>query len=260
MEFVQFLPDGVPMWAAVVAVAAAFFSAALTAAFGIGGGLALLAVMSIVFPAPAVVPVHGVAQLGSNTGRFVLQMKDTVWPIVLWFTAGGVLGALFGGRLAVELPVWALRAGVAIFILYTVWGPRPKGFLPGPITFFSTGAIGSFLTMFFGATGPIAATMLSAAKLGRLNLVATHASCMMAQHGLKILVFGALGFAYAPWVWLILAILAFGFLGTYLGTRMLRRMPEQLFRTGFKYVLTVIAAYLLLAAAAEVIPMAAKTD
>ncbi len=256
MDVAQFLPEGVPLWAAAVSVIAAFLAAALTAAFGIGGGLALLAVMSVVFPAPAVVPVHGVAQLGSNAGRFLLQMKDTVWPIVFWFAGGSLLGALAGGRLAVELPVWALRAGVALFILYTIWGPRPKGFSPGPVTFFSTGGVGSFLTMFFGATGPIAATMLSATKLNRLNMVATHASCMVAQHGLKILVFGALGFAYGPWVWLILAILAFGFLGTWLGTQSLRRMPEKVFRRGFRYVLTIIALYLLIAAGLEAIPLA----
>ena len=251
MDIAHFLPEAVPVWAAILAVVAAFLSAALTAAFGLGGGLALLAVMSAVFPAPAVIPVHGVAQLGSNTGRFFLQLKDTVWPIVLWFTAGGVVGAALGGRLAVELPVWALRGGVALFILYTVWGPRPAGFSPGPASFFSTGAIGSFLTMFFGATGPIAATMLSATKLGRLDIVATHAACMVAQHGLKILVFGFLGFAYASWAWLIAAILAFGFAGTYLGTRYLRRMPEAVFQRGFKFALTTIAIYLLIAAVAD---------
>lgn len=256
MEIAAFLPDGVPVWAAIISVVAAFLASALTAAFGIGGGLALLAVMSVVFPAPAVVPVHGVAQLGSNAGRFILQFRDTVWPIVLWLSAGGLIGALIGGRVAVELPVWALRGGVAIFIFYTVWGARPKGFSPGPTTFFSTGAVGAFLTMFFGATGPITATMLSATKLDRLGKVATLATCMVVQHGLKVLVFGALGFAYGAWVWLIIAILSFGFAGTWLGTHYLRRMPEALFERGFKFVLTIIAAYLLLAAIVEVIPAA----
>ncbi len=251
MEIAQFLPEAVPVWAAILAVLAAFLAAALTAAFGLGGGLALLAVMSAVFPAPAVIPVHGVAQLGSNAGRFFLHLKDTIWPIVLWFSAGGVIGAVLGGRVAMELPVWALRGGVGLFILYTVWGPRPAGFSPGPVSFFSTGAVGSFLTMFFGATGPIAATMLSATKLGRLNIVATHAACLVAQHGLKILVFGVLGFAYADWVWLIVAILVFGFAGTYLGTHYLRRMPEAVFQRGFKLALTIIAVYLLIAAVSD---------
>ena len=244
------LPEGLPLWAGLAAIIAAFFTAALTAAFGLGGGLALLAVMSAVFPAAAVVPVHGVAQLGSNAGRFYLQRRDVVWPIVLWFSAGGLIGAALGGRLAIEMPVWALRAGVAAFILYTVWGPRPKGFRPGVKTFFATGAIGSFLTMFFGATGPIAATMLSATKLDRLGLVATHAACMVAQHGLKIVVFGVLGFAFVDWAALTAAILVSGFAGTVVGTHHLRRMPEASFKRGFKMILTLIAIYLLVAAAA----------
>ncbi|MEM8772133.1 MAG: sulfite exporter TauE/SafE family protein [Pseudomonadota bacterium] len=247
MDIASFLPDGVALWAACVAVLAAFCAAALTAAFGIGGGLALLAVMSAVLPAPAVVPVHGVAQLGSNAGRFLLQAKDVVWPIALWFLAGSIIGAVAGGRVALETPVWLLRIGVSVFILYTVWGPRPKSFSPGPTTFFTTGAVGSFLTMFFGATGPVAATMLSATDLDRLKTVATHAACMVFQHGLKILVFGLLGFAYAQWIWLIVAMLSFGFAGTWIGTHFLRRMPETLFRRGFRIVLTAIAVYLLIA-------------
>jgi len=242
------LPDGLPLWAVLAAIIASFFTAALTAAFGLGGGLALLAVMSAIFPAPAVVPVHGVAQLGANAGRFFLQRKDTVWPIVLAFTAGGVLGAGLGGRLALELSPQALRAGVGLFILAAVWGPHPKGFSPGTATFFTTGAAGAFLTMFFGATGPIAAAMLSATKLKRLNIAATHAACMTAQHGLKIAMFGLFGFAYGEWAPVILAILISGFAGTALGTRFLRRMPEAAFSRGFKFVLTAVAFYLLGAA------------
>lgn len=248
-SFLDFTPGDLPLWAATVAVAAAFLTAALTAAFGLGGGLALLAVMSAVLPAPAVIPIHGVAQLGSNAGRFYLQRHDVVWKIALWFSVGGLIGAMLGGRLAVDMPVWLLRGGVGVFILYTVWGPRPQAFSPGVKTYFTTGAVGSFLTMFFGATGPIAATMLSATKLGRLNIVATHAACMVAQHGMKIVIFGLLGFAYQAWAVLTGAIILSGFAGTALGTHYLRRMPEKTFQKGFRIVLTLIALYLLAAAA-----------
>ncbi|WP_411816898.1 sulfite exporter TauE/SafE family protein [Hyphococcus sp. DH-69] len=245
MEMIAALmPDGVPLWAAAAAIFASFFTSALTAAFGLGGGLALLAIMSSVFPATAVIPIHGVAQAGSNAGRFYLQRKEVVWPIVLWFSAGGVLGAVLGGRLALEMPVWLLRGGVACFILYTVWGPRPASFAPGPKTFFTTGAIAAFLTMFFGATGPIAATMIGAANLDRLKTVSTHAAAMVLQHLMKIVTFGLLGFAFADWLWVILAILLAGFAGAYAGTHFLRRMPESIFRRGFKTILTLIALYL----------------
>jgi hypothetical protein len=38
-------------------------------AFGIGGGAALLAVMASLVPPAALIPVHGVVQVGSNLGR-----------------------------------------------------------------------------------------------------------------------------------------------------------------------------------------------
>jgi uncharacterized membrane protein YfcA len=141
---------------------------------------------------------------------------------------------------------------VAAFILYTVWGPRPARFSPGAKSFFATGAVGAFLTMFFGATGPIAATMLSATKMNRLNLTATHAACMVGQHSLKLIVFGMLGFAYAEWAAIIVDIVLAGFAGTVLGTHFLKRMPEATFKDGFNIILTVIAVYLLIMALADI--------
>lgn len=245
------LPEGLALWKALAAIFASFFTAALTAAFGLGGGLALLGVMSAILPVSAVIPVHGVAQFGANASRLFLQRKDVVWSIVMWFAAGGIIGASLGGRIAVELPIWALRASVGCFILYTVWGKLPKSLTPGPRTFFATGAVGAFLTMFFGATGPIAATMLSTTKLGRLNIVSTHAACMTAQHGLKSLTFGVLGFAFAEWTFVIAGILLAGFAGSTVGTRYLRNMAEADFTRGFKIMLTLVAIYLLIAAALD---------
>lgn len=241
----SFAPEDVSPLAAALVVFASFFTAALTAALGLGGGLALLAVMSILFPPSAVIPVHGVAQLGANFSRLAFQRRSVVWPIILWFALGGVMGSAIGGRIVVALPEAALRAAVGGFVLFTVWGPKPKAFAPGVKTFFLTGLIGAFLTMFFGATGPIAAVMLSAAKLDRMQIVATHAACMVAQHALKTLAFGVLGFAFAKWALLISAILAAGFFGSWFGTRLLRLMPEARFRAGFRAVLTFFGVYLI---------------
>jgi uncharacterized membrane protein YfcA len=246
------LPDAVSPPIAALLIAASFFTSALTASFGIGGGLALLALMSSVLPAAAVIPVHGLAQLGSNFSRFVLQRRDVVWPIILWFAAGSLIGASLGGRIYVALPEWLLKGAIGLFVLFMVWGPKPKAFAPTPKSYFATGAFGAFLSMFFGATGPITAAMLSVSKLGKLQTVATHAAAMVFQHAIKIAVFGLLGFAYAEWAALIAAIVAAGFLGSWAGTRMLRSMPEERFRTGFRWVLTAFGAYLVAAGLWEV--------
>ncbi|MFN0023954.1 MAG: sulfite exporter TauE/SafE family protein [Parvularculaceae bacterium] len=242
------LPDDLGPLAALAVIAASFLTSALTAAFGLGGGLALLAVMSALFPPAAVIPVHGLAQLGSNAGRFYLQRASVVWPIALWFALGSLAGTIVGARLYVEIPERLLQALVGVFVLVTVWGPKPKGFSPGATTYALTGAGSAVISMFVGATGPIAAAMVGAAKLDKLKTTATHAASMSAQHALKALAFGFVGFAYAEWAVLIVAIVAAGFAGTTIGTKALIAMPEEQFRKGFTLILTFFGAYLIGAA------------
>lgn len=243
------LPDGVGIVAAAIVVIASFFTSALTAAFGLGGGLALLGVMGAFFPPAAVIPVHGLAQLGSNAGRFYLQRLSVVWPMALWFALGSLAGTLIGARLYVEAPERVLQFIIGAFVLLTVWGPKPKGFSPGVRTWALTGAASAVLSMFVGATGPIAAAMVGAARLDRLKTTATHAAAMTAQHLLKAIAFGFVGFAYADWAVLLVGIVAAGFAGTAFGTKALVAMPEERFRKGFTLILTFFGVYLVAEAA-----------
>ena len=238
------LPDGLSAAAAAIVVLSSFFTSALTASFGLGGGLALLAIMGALMPPAAVIPVHGVAQLGSNASRLMLQRKSVVWPIVLWFGLGSLLGVVVGARVYVELPERLLQALIGLFVLVTVHGPKPKAFAPGNVTFFATGAASAVLSMFVGATGPIAAAMVSVARLDKLKTIATHAGAMTAQHALKSAAFGFVGFAYPAWAAIIVAVVISGFLGAAAGTRLLRNMPEEKFRKGFVLVLTFFGCYL----------------
>lgn len=248
-DFAELLPDGVGPLAAAAVIVASFFTSALTAAFGLGGGLALLGVMGAVFPPAAVIPVHGLAQLGSNAGRFALQRRHVVWPVALWFAGGSLVGTIVGARLYVEAPERVLQFLIGVFVLATVYGPKPKGFSPGVRTFALTGMASAVLSMFVGATGPIAAAMVGAARLDKLKTAATHAAAMSAQHFLKAIAFGFVGFAYADWAFLLVAIVAAGFAGTAFGTKALLEMPEERFRKGFTLILTFFGVYLIARAA-----------
>ncbi len=247
-NIVALLPEGVSVVQALIVIVAACLAAALTASFGLGGGLILLAVMSAVLPTMAVIPVHGIAQLGSNAGRALLQLRHVIWSIFLWFSIGGLLGIFLGGQVVIGMPAWALKIGIASFVLLSVWGPKIRIPSHGPLAFFLTGAVGTFLTLFFGATGPVVATVLARADLSRFATMATHGACMLMQHLMKVVTFGVLGFVYAPWVPFISVVLLAGFIGTLNGTRILKILPEEKFKTGFKIVITLIAFYLLISA------------
>ncbi len=239
------LPAELGTLPAILLIIVSFFASALTAAVGLGGGVAMIAAMATLMPAHALVPVHGVVQVGSNGGRALVQLKHVDWFIVTWFTAGAVFGAALGGAIAVELPGTVLRAGIGLFVLWVVWGRPPRFGKVQKRAMAAAGFASTFLSMFFGATGPIGGAVLSTLGLTRHGFVANQAVTALVMHIFKIVTFGALGFAFAPWAGLIVLMIFSGFLGTLSGSRLLGKMNEETFKTGFKWVMTVLALNLL---------------
>ena len=236
------LPEGLSLAAFWVIMAASFAGSFITAAFGIGGGGLLLAILASLVPPAALIPVHGVAQVGSNAGRMVMLWRDIFWPALPWFTVGTVIGVGLGGAVAVDLPPQYVQIGVGVFVIYTVLARAPRWFSRWPIF---TGLISSFLTMFFGATGLFVASFTKSHKLARHAHVATHATLMTVQHGLKVVVFGLLGFAYAPWFWVIVLMIAVGLIGTFAGKLVLNRLTDARFGFALNALLILISLRLI---------------
>lgn len=209
----------------------------------------MLAAMASLLPPAAVIPVHAVVQLGSNAGRAAVMRQWIDKPRLLPFLLGSLVGIAIGGSVAVNLPGEVLRLVLGLFILQSLWLPlavmatiRSRGLALG-------GAIASFLTMLVGATGPYVQAILRPLGLGKEGLIATHAAAMTAQHGLKIVAFGLLGFAFAPWLPLVLVMIAAGLLGTLVGRNFLGRLSEHRFDRLIQTVLTVVALDLVLRSA-----------
>lgn len=239
------LPDQLGIGAAAFLVLASFFTSALTASLGLGGGIALIAIMASLVPAAALVPVHGVVQFGSNAGRALVQIKHVDWLIALWFSIGACIGAAIGGSIAIELPPEVLKVGVACFVLWIVWGRAPQLGSARKQAMGAAGFVSTFLSMFFGAAGPIGGAVLSTLGLDRHAFVANQAVTALTMHLFKITAFGVLGFAFAPWLTLILSMIFAGFLGTLAGSKLLGKIDEKRFKSGFKWIMTILAANLL---------------
>jgi uncharacterized membrane protein YfcA len=235
------LPEGVPVLAAGFLVLLSFFTSLLTAAFGIGGGLVMLSCMTYIVPVTALIPVHGAVQFGSNAGRAILQRKYIAWPELFAFMAGGAIGAWTGAHLVIQMPESWLELILGGFVLAVTWLKPPRIASLGLPLFALSGAITTFLTMFFGATGPLNAAAFEKTFPNRQTMVATLASLMTAQHVLKILAFGAAGFSFSGWLPLIGLMILVGFAGTRVGLLVLGRIREETFRLSLKIIMTVIA-------------------
>jgi uncharacterized membrane protein YfcA len=240
-----FLPEGLTLFSAALLIFASFFTSALTAAVGVGGGLLMLGLMTYIVPIAALIPVHGLVQLGSNTGRSYLQRDHINWPIVRFFLAGSLLGVLLGAMIFIRMPLDILKGVLGLFILVIVWVKLPQLKKANPIVVAIGGAGTTFVSLFVGATGPLVAVFLSKLFDSHKQMVATHGMTMTVQHLLKVIAFGFVGFAFWNWLPLVLLIVISGFAGTKFGTVLLGKVPEEKLKLGFKIVITVVAFDLL---------------
>jgi uncharacterized membrane protein YfcA len=218
-----------------------FVTSAISATFGLGGGVLLLVVMSYFMPTATLIPVHGAVQLGSNTARAIVQWAHVFWPVFLPMLAGGIIGSWFGAVVTVSLDESLLRLMMGMVIIILVWLPKQGGRRMGRAGLFVSGGFINFLSMIVGASGPLTGTVLLRVLDKRHAMVATQAVFQTAQHLLKVIAFGFAGFAFAPWAGLIVVMLVTGFAGTIAGSRVLAGGSERWFQVVFRIIITVLA-------------------
>ncbi len=241
----MWLPEGLDAPVAAVLLVSSLLGSLITAGLGVGGGLLLLVMMAIWVPPVALIPVHGLVQLGSNAGRAVMTWRHIRWRTIAAFAPGVLLGAGLGAILLVQLPPATWQLLVALFVLYLCWGPRLPRIVVGPSGIAIAAALTTFASLFVGATGPLVAAFVRQLDRDRFATVATFAAAMTLQHAPKALVFGATGFVFADWLPLVAAMIAAGLVGTWLGVRLLHRLDNRRFGQIFNVLLTLLALRLL---------------
>jgi len=230
---------------ALMLITTAAITSLITATLGIGGGILLIAVMAGCLPISVLIPVHGLVQLGSNSNRALMTFRYIDWSMVKFFSIGALLGAGLASFIVVQLPLVVIQVAVAGFILFMVWGSKPKAKEMRPLGCSLAGFSTTLISMFVGATGPLVAAFVHRNNYNKMQIVATMASCLTFQHGLKAFVFTFVGFSFFQWLGLIGAMVISGACGTYIGLRVLKKIPADKFRLLFKITVTVLALRLL---------------
>lgn len=245
MDLLTLFPSALSVADIVILAASAMISSAITAAMGIGGGILLLTIMAGIVPIAALIPVHGLVQLGSNGSRAVMTRDHIEWSLCKRFLIGAMMGAIAASLIVIQLPLQWIELAVASFILYMVWGPKPAKQQLSYKGQFLAGSFTTIASMFVGATGPLVAAFIHRNGMDKLPTTATFATCMSGQHLLKMLVFSVVGFSFWQWLPIVLLMICSGIVGTWLGLKVLKRTPSQYFSYIFKGVITVLSLRLL---------------
>ena len=230
---------------------ASFATAFIGVFTGTAGGVILLALMASVMPPAVLVPVHTVVQLGSGVTRTIIMWRHVMHTTVPPFIVGAMVGAAVGAKSFVALPTNWLLGIIGAFILIVTWMPKLGRIGAERGRFAVLGFAATFLGMFVSATGTLITPFVASAAPDRRNHAATQGALMVFVHIFKLVAFGFLGFAISSYLALMVAMVATGAVGNWLGEEALARTSEKRFRLFLKLFVTALASHLVWGALRE---------
>ena len=210
----------------------ALVASILAAVAGFGGAAVLLPILVWVFGVRDAIPILTVAQLIGNMSRVWFNRRELDLPVVGWFAIGGVPLALIGGFLFASTPLSFLPRLLGIFLITVViLRHASKGrTVRLPLRSFAiVGAVFSFLSAGLGSVGPIMIPFFLAYGLIKGALIGTEALATVVMHVTKLVAYGGASVLTATNVTVGLALAPIMIFGSFVGKRVVDRMPEKLF-------------------------------
>jgi uncharacterized membrane protein YfcA len=216
----------------VLLAGAGLAASTLAAVAGFGGAAVLLPALVAVFGVRAAVPILTVAQLIGNGSRVWFNRRLVEPRVVAWFALGAVPLALLGGVLFASAPLGALKRLIGAFLLVMVlWRhlPRAPTWRPGVRAFAVIGAVFSFLSALVGSVGPLMAPFFLAYGLVKGAYIGTEALATVVMHVTKLAAYQGTAVLTPRAVAVGLALGPIMILGSYIGKRIVDRLPERAF-------------------------------
>ncbi len=220
------------MLTGILVTIAALAASSLAAVAGFGGSVIMLPVLVWAVGVTDAIPILTVAQLIGNLSRVALNRHELKWAVVWRFALGAVPAAVVGGIIFARAPATALVRLLGAFLIvmvvfrHTKWGRLARLSLGG---FVPLGAASGVLSAVLGTVGPLAAPFFLAYGLVRGAYIGTEAMTAVTMHVTKLAVYGSYSLIGVRTLLIGLAIGIVMMLGTYIGSRLLNRVPERVF-------------------------------
>ena len=233
-----------------------FVTSIISGIIGMGGGMILMALLSLLLPVKAAMILHGVAQASSNGFRAFIHRPNIKFKVFIPYFLGSLL-LIFIFRTIEFIPNKVLiyfLLGAFPFISFI---PKVAGYFSITKKFrpFLCGVLVSGAQLTAGASGGILDIFFINSPLTRYEIIATKAFTQTFGHLFKLVYFYSLidysrdlvilNFYIYPIVILI------GFVGNLLGKLVLDKLSEKNFRMIGKGVVLSIAISLLVKGAVE---------
>ncbi len=215
-----------------VVAAVALVSSAVAAVAGFGVGIVLLPAMIVAFGVRDAVPAMTVILAMTTLARAWVYRDQLSIPVTKWYVAGAIPAVVAGGAVFATVSPGALVRFLGAFLLlivvfrHTSWGRSARIGLRGIVT---VGVATGFLSAIVGLAGVFIAPFFLAYGLVGSGYVGTLALASTIMHAAKLGVYGGYNLLDGRTLLIGLAIGAVTFVGTYVGKRVMGRVPERAF-------------------------------
>ncbi|KAB8318537.1 sulfite exporter TauE/SafE family protein [Tolypothrix campylonemoides VB511288] len=200
---------------------------------GFGSSVFFVPAAALFFDFESVLGITALFHLVSNASKLGLFRAGVEWRIVLWMGVPSVALAALGGLASAWVPVRALETALgAALVLVAAWmWWQPTWMLrPGRLGLAAGGAVSGGLAGLVGTGGAVRGAALAAFDLRKEVFVATSAAIDLGTDLARAGAYLRNGYIHGhDLAWLpLLAVVAW--LGTWIGRRVLRRVPQARFR------------------------------
>ncbi len=226
----------------------AFLTSVIAGVIGFGGGMLLISIMPIFLPSSAIIPVHGVTQLASNSSRMVFSLGDVRWELMPKFLLGSIVGVVLFGFLLTNIPTTYVPVAIGTYMLLNLWSPDFSRLINRYESYYLIGFLQTGLGLVVGAPGPMSLSVLTKELDSKDEIIATGSMFMTISHLAKIPVFGLIGFSLLEHAALLAFMIVGSVLGSYLGTKLrMAANNDKLIRV-IKILLTAMALRMIVVA------------
>jgi len=232
----------------VILFLSAFLAAAISGIAGFGGALLLLPLLTHAVGPVWAVPLLTVAQLMGNLARVGFGVRVIRWRAVGVFLLGAIPLSIMGALSFLALPKTLIVRLIGLVILLFVGLQSTKRFrlkAGTPLLVIGGGCVG-FLSGLVGSAGPLGAATFLALDLPALAYISSEATTALVMHAVKLAVYQQ-HLHFTPRFWALALLLGIAMLlGTWVGKRLIERMPPAVFRRIVTALLVMIAVQMLL--------------
>jgi uncharacterized membrane protein YfcA len=226
-----------------LAAVAALTASVVSGTAGFGGAILLLPALTALFGIGKSLPLLAFAQLIGNASRAAFGFRQIHWQAVWRFSLGATPLAIVATGLLLSMPVSSARRATAgivlvvtlleiaiVFSLLPRFLDRLKPPAIAGVWLTGAGALVGFISALAGSTGPLPNAIFLRLQLIPAAYVATDAAAMGILHATKLASFGLDANWRLP-EWQLCTLIAVAMVtGTWIGRRVLGRVEEVRYR------------------------------